>query len=113
METIKVAAFDKTGTITTGKPAVTDAIAYANNEEHALLAAAALVEARSEHPIARAVVNYATEHGYNDGMSLDTFEAIPGQGVRAGIGNAHRLVGTQRLLNTPNLIVPADFLAQR
>ncbi len=113
MATIKVAAFDKTGTITTGKPAVTDALAYGNNKEHALLAAAALVEARSEHPIARAVVNYATEHGYNDGMSLDTFEAIPGQGVRAGIGNAQLLVGTERLMNTANLTVPADLLTER
>ena len=58
----KIAALDKTGTITTGTPAVTDILPAAGVTEEELLAAALALEQRSEHPLARAIVDYATAH---------------------------------------------------
>ncbi|MED9968938.1 MAG: heavy metal translocating P-type ATPase [Ruminococcus sp.] len=80
---IKVAALDKTGTITQGKPVVTDIAANGISEE-ALLAAAASLEAKSEHPLAQAII----EEAKNKGISiLDTeeFSAVPGRGLTARI----------------------------
>src|SRR5205085_498297 len=56
MGTIKAIAFDKTGTITTGKPAVTDVIPFGDTSKDTLLRLTAIAESKSEHPIARAVV---------------------------------------------------------
>ncbi len=88
MATIKVIAFDKTGTITTGRPAVTDIIPAGGasaEQQSTLLAWVAGVESRSEHPIARAIVNRAQENKLDIPTLSDayTFETVPGQGIRA------------------------------
>src|SRR6266498_3702481 len=76
--------FDKTGTLTEGRPAVRQIVPIASSEQE-LLALAAAVEASSEHPLARAVV----EEAFNRGVALSEvqgFEAVPGRGVTARLG---------------------------
>ena len=77
-----VAALDKTGTITTGDPVVTDVIPAAGITETDLLAAAAFAESRSEHPLAKAVLKRAEEHGVAI-APVTEFQAIPGKGLTA------------------------------
>lgn len=95
---LEVIAFDKTGTLTMGKPAVTDvtiipltAFAYATasravrrDQENILLALAAAVESKSEHPLARAIVETARHRGVTI-PSATNFASTPGQGVRAHV----------------------------
>jgi len=91
---IKAVAFDKTGTLTIGCPAVTDVIPAGGMNESELLALAAAVENRSEHPLARAVVTAAA------GLPLknaDNFQAFVGRGARADLDGRTVYVGTSRL----------------
>jgi Cd2+/Zn2+-exporting ATPase len=95
---LEVIAFDKTGTLTMGKPAVTDvtiipltALAHAaasravrRDQENILLALAAAVESKSEHPLARAIVETARHRGLTI-PSATNFASTPGQGVRAHV----------------------------
>jgi P-type Cu+ transporter len=93
--------FDKTGTLTEGRPAVRRIVPLACSEEE-LLAIAAGVEAGSEHPLARAVVDEA----FNRGISLsqiEGFEAVPGKGVRARLGDATVIVGSPTFLTDQQL----------
>jgi Cd2+/Zn2+-exporting ATPase len=112
MATIKAVAFDKTGTITTGKPAVTEVVPYQGISAEQLIEVAAGVEAKSEHPVAQAVVKYAKEHKAMI-QEPETFEAVPGQGVRATTRGRTILAGTERLMQAAGLNIPADLLAER
>lgn len=89
---IKAIAFDKTGTLTLGKPRVTDIIAAAPFSTAEVLGTAASVEARSEHPLAKAVVERALEAALAF-EPPEEFEAIPGQGLRARLGGRLVRVG--------------------
>lgn len=89
-------AFDKTGTLTHGRPVVTDVIA-ADGDDAALLALAAALEARSEHPIARAVLHEAERRGVASEAAFDT-TAVPGQGVRASVDGRTAWAGTPALM---------------
>lgn len=83
---------DKTGTITKGKPEVTN---FTGDEETLLLLASA--EKGSEHPLAEAVVAYATEQDI-DLVEVDDFNAIPGHGIEASISGNNILVGNRKLM---------------
>ncbi|WP_164669300.1 heavy metal translocating P-type ATPase [Virgibacillus doumboii] len=83
---------DKTGTITKGKPEVTD---FSGDEETLRLLASA--EKGSEHPLAEAIVAYATEQDIAL-RDADSFEAIPGRGIKAVISGEEVLVGTRKLM---------------
>ncbi|QDL36443.1 heavy metal translocating P-type ATPase [Rhodoferax sediminis] len=88
--------FDKTGTLTEGRPALRTIVATACTEEE-LLALAAAIEAFSEHPLARAVV----EEAFKRGVALSEvqgFEAVAGQGVRARLGETRLMVGSPAFL---------------
>ncbi|WP_298433523.1 heavy metal translocating P-type ATPase [Geobacter sp.] len=92
---ITAIAFDKTGTITCGKPALTDAVACDGTEEE-LLRVAAAVENRSAHPLARAVV----EAAYARGLRLpetSELESVTGQGLRATVEGKVVEIGNRRL----------------
>ncbi len=98
---IDTVVLDKTGTITRGKPSVTDALPLPNGEwgmgNGELLHLAASCERASEHPIAEAIVRAAQERG----LSLDEptdFQALPGGGVRANVSGKAVLVGTAKLM---------------
>ncbi|KAB8129002.1 copper-translocating P-type ATPase [Gracilibacillus oryzae] len=83
---------DKTGTITKGKPEVTD---FTGDEETLQLLASA--EKGSEHPLAEAIVAYATEKNI-ELVDVDDFTAIPGHGIEVKISNKHILVGNRKLM---------------
>src|SRR5881296_1210757 len=89
--------FDKTGTLTKGRPSVTDVVRVGAISDEEVLRLAASVEKGSEHPLGQAIVRAATARG----LSLEDpkdFEAIPGQGVRAVIGDRHILLGNRTLM---------------
>ena len=95
---ISTVVFDKTGTITTGKPRVTDIEPLQPNvTEDDLLASVASVENRSEHPLAEAVVAAARTQRLAL-TETDGFQALPGVGVEAGLAGRKWLVGREKLL---------------
>lgn len=110
-----VAVLDKTGTITTGKPTVTDIAPEASSDAGRLLSLAASAESRSEHPVARAV----NEHVADAGISVivpERFTALPGYGVEAFASGDHILAGSRRLMeerkiDTASAYLNADLLA--
>jgi len=89
---LEAIVLDKTGTITKGKPEVTD---FSGDEETLQLLASA--EKGSEHPLAEAIVAYATENDI-DFMEVDEFDAIPGHGIEVKIAGKHVLVGNRKLM---------------
>ena len=96
MHRINAVIFDKTGTITEGKPKVTDVIPLANIPQQSLLAIAASLEKPSEHPLAEAIVNEAKSRGAKL-AKVSSFKSVPGKGVSARIGAFAYLVGSFRL----------------
>jgi Cu+-exporting ATPase len=92
-----VVVLDKTGTITTGRHAVTDIVTVAGSDREELLAMAASAEQRSEHPVAGAVTEYAEENGITT-AAPERFTALPGYGVEAFAGGRHILAGNSRLM---------------
>ena len=101
MKEIKAVVFDKTGTITKGRPEVTDIIVArgqgAGGSEEEGLRLAASVESGSEHPLATAIVNGAQDRKIRIG-ALSDFTAIAGHGVRGKIDGMSVLVGNQKLM---------------
>lgn len=93
--TVKAAVFDKTGTVTVGKAAVTDI--YADDKAR-LLKTAAAAEADSAHPLAQAVVTYAAESGINVAGRAEKSEYISGKGLRCIINGENILLGNASLL---------------
>ena len=89
----EIVVLDKTGTITNGEPAVTDIIAVNGYENEYLLQLATDIEARSEHPLAKAIVNYALENGYK-AQPVTDFSALPGKGIKAARAQEHLLAGS-------------------
>ncbi|WP_227354679.1 heavy metal translocating P-type ATPase [Haladaptatus salinisoli] len=87
--TVGAVAFDKTGTLTHGRLTVTDIVPVRGESRESVLAAAASLESRSEHPIAQAVVEAADEEGV-EREDVSAFESLTGRGVRAALdGEAH------------------------
>ncbi|NYS24000.1 copper-translocating P-type ATPase [Rhodobacteraceae bacterium 2376] len=97
LEKVRVVAFDKTGTLTEGRPVLTDLMVVEGQDEGEALAMAAALEARSEHPIARAVVQAAQERGL-ELPAVEGFESITGFGIRGAVGGRSVLVGATRLM---------------
>jgi Cu+-exporting ATPase len=97
LKDVRVIVFDKTGTITHGKPALTDVVATEGFTEHEVLRLAASVEAGSEHPIARAVYEGAKARKLKIAKPKE-FRAVRGKGVRAKINGKRILVGNRLFL---------------
>ncbi|MFO1151027.1 MAG: heavy metal translocating P-type ATPase [Alsobacter sp.] len=93
---VDIVALDKTGTITKGRPELTDLI-VSEFDEGEVLALVAAVEARSEHPIAEAIVDAATDRGL-DFAPVAEFEAVPGYGVRATVQGRAVEIGADRYM---------------
>ena len=89
---ITIAALDKTGTITSGEPKVTDIFTAGDYLEEELMKFAYSLEAKSEHPLARAVVEYAKEKGIQ-AQEVTDFQALPGNGLRASLNDNSILTG--------------------
>ena len=95
---IQSIVFDKTGTLTEGKPRVTDVIALAPFDENELVRLEAGAEARSGHPLAKALLDEAQRRGLAVPERIDEFEALGGRGLRARVDGRALLVGTRRLM---------------
>ena len=106
---ISAVAFDKTGTLTAGRPQVTDVVSLDGAGERELLALAAAVEARSEHPLAAAIVEHAKQRGVTVTPAQD-FEALVGHGARARLDGRELWIGSPRLLAQ---LAPAATLPAR
>jgi P-type Cu+ transporter len=107
---IRTVVLDKTGTITQGRPTVTDIVLNGHGlEEDAVLHLAASAEKGSEHPLAEAIVAAATERGLPLGQ-LGAFQAIAGQGINAQVDGREVLVGNLRMMKS--LGVPLNGLEQ-
>ncbi len=100
LEKVTDLVLDKTGTITRGKPALTEVILApgASLDDAALLRLAASAEASSEHPLARAIVAGAVTRGAQADAAATEFEAVPGGGVSALVAGQRVLIGSRRLL---------------
>ena len=97
-------ALDKTGTITRGKPAQTDFVVLSGDANQAHILAGSLA-ARSDHPVSLAIAHAATEMGWVLREVAD-FAAIPGRGVRGGIGGHAYQLGNHRLIEELGLCSP-------
>jgi Cd2+/Zn2+-exporting ATPase len=114
---LRAVALDKTGTVTQGRPAVTDVLPADGTTADRLLALAAAVEARSEHPLARAIVEAAHRRGLALPEARD-LTALPGKGARASVEGRTLYVGNARLFgelgqaSTPAFRAAAGLAAQ-
>lgn len=102
MHKVDTIVFDKTGTITEGKPQVTDIIPSKSINEDYLLKIAASAEKNSEHPLGEAIVRFGVEKEIKF-INVDKFNAIPGYGIEATIDNKKVLIGNKKLMNDKNI----------
>lgn len=102
MKDVHTIVFDKTGTITKGKPEVTDIVTLTNLDEKTVLRLAASVEAGSEHPLGQAMVKHAEELNVQL-ATLENFEAIAGKGVKAKMNEGEVYVGSRKLMTNMGL----------
>lgn len=102
---VNTVIFDKTGTITEGKPKVTD-IVLNNVEEEYLIKIASSAEKGSEHPLGEAIVKYGEEENIKLEKVAD-FKAIPGAGIQVIINNENILLGNKKLMNDNNIVLEA------
>ena len=98
---LKTIVFDKTGTITEGKPKVTDIVTKGISEDELLILAAS-AEKGSEHPLGEAIVKGAEEKGLTL-KNINKFDAIPGHGIEVEIENKDILLGNKKLMVEKNI----------
>src|SRR5699024_7012632 len=91
---------DKTGTITEGKPVVTDIVTDMDQDE--FLQIAASIEHLSEHPLSDAIIAFANEKSIEN-LDVNDFESLTGRGIRAKIDNSVYFAGNLRLINEKNI----------
>ncbi|MBU5212060.1 heavy metal translocating P-type ATPase [Heyndrickxia oleronia] len=101
---INTIVLDKTGTVTNGKPVLTDIIVDGDMDEMTFSQLVGSAEKQSEHPLAEAIVQGITEKKISL-LNVDHFEAIPGYGIAARINNNHILVGTKKLMQQNDINV--------
>ena len=105
LASLRALAVDKTGTITEGKPRVQEAIPWNDTSLTEIIRIAATLDAQSSHPLAQAVVAYASEQG----VALDTatdFQSITGRGAKGSIGGHAYFVGNHRLAHELGVCTP-------
>jgi len=103
--------FDKTGTLTKGEPSVTDVVAFDGFKEGEVLEYAAIAEKGSEHPLAEAVVKAANKAKIKI-ADAESFEAVPGHGVKAVLRGHALLLGNRRLMEQNQVKVEKPVEAQ-
>jgi Cu+-exporting ATPase len=103
MKEIKIVVFDKTGTITKGKPEVTDI--YSKIKEDKLLEIAASLEKLSEHPIAKAIVDKANLKKY---LKITSFKVLRGRGIEGKIAGIETFIGNRTLMKEKGVSIK-DF----
>ncbi|NLE10064.1 MAG: cation-translocating P-type ATPase [Actinobacteria bacterium] len=108
---LRAIAFDKTGTLTIGRPEVTDIRAFGSMTEDELLRMVGVIESRSAHPIAAAIVRRAREEESLDAIAVDAFEETSGLGISAVVGGRGYLVGNPRLQEESGVEISAEIRA--
>lgn len=111
---LQAVALDKTGTLTTGRPAVTDVVALDGHTAEEVLQCAASMEAHSDHPLARAIVAHAVARGLKP-VPVEAFQALQGRGATAHIDGTRYWLGSHRYLEergqeTPDIHTQLDRL---
>lgn len=96
---INTIVLDKTGTITNGRPKVTEFVVAEGFAHDRIVSLAATAESQSEHPVATAI----TAYGNDEKLPVESFEAIPGHGIHAVVDGTNLLIGTRKLLNEANV----------
>ena len=104
---VDIVALDKTGTITNGQPKVTDILPVDGISEQELLETAFSLEKKSEHPLAKAIVEYGEEKNFTVSV-VDNFKAVPGNGL-AGTLNEETLIGGNLLFIEKSLSIPKEL----
>ena len=97
---INAIVLDKTGTITVGKPQVNDIFVFNNMQEGELLKIVGAIESKSEHPIAKAILEKTKEV---EALEAQNFEAIEGKGIKASINNNAYFAGNESLMKENNI----------
>jgi len=115
LHAVKSVVLDKTGTVTEGRHRVTRVVTFApdgaetNGAENAFLRIAAPLEAKSEHPFAHAVVQYASERGADvSGVEVKGFSAVPGMGVFGEVDGVRYVCGNARLMECEGIPLAAQ-----
>ena len=115
LHAVRTIVLDKTGTVTEGRHRVTRVVtlnpdgAESGAGEEEFLKIAAPLESKSEHPFARAVVQYAQEHGVNaSDASVEDFSATPGMGVSGTVGGVRYVCGNARLMEREGIALSAQ-----
>lgn len=108
---LTVVAFDKTGTLTRGKPEVTDLIGLEYDEDE-LLAVAAAIESRSEHPLAEAILKFTKQRGLGI-PPVTGFEAVVGKGARGEVNGKNYYVGNMRFFDHRSIAMPLQQAVTR
>lgn len=101
--TVNTIALDKTGTLTEGKPQVTDILTHATFDEKEVLTIASSVEVGSHHPLAKAIINKAEENGVLV-VEADDRKALAGKGIEGYLNNQHILVSAPSQLTDATLL---------
>jgi P-type Cu+ transporter len=109
-EKIQVLIVDKTGTLTEGKPAVTDIVPTGSVTEHALMQAASTLEQGSEHPLAKAVMERAESMNIRP-QAISDFTAITGSGITARIDGDEYILGSPKFLRERGALIDDDSIA--
>ena len=107
-KSLDTVVLDKTGTITLGKPEVTDLVPAGGHDANELLTLAAGAESGSEHPLAAAIVESATARGLT-AQRATSFEAVAGHGILAGVGDSQVRIGKRAFLEDAGIAIPADL----
>lgn len=108
---VDTVVLDKTGTLTSGEPAVRDVLPATGIDRMALLDAAASAEVRSEHPLGKTIVAYARSQG-RPIQEPELFGYTPGRGIDATVNGDVVLIGNEALMRDHGIDFPANFLAQ-
>lgn len=109
---IQTVILDKTGTLTHGRPILTDVITSLDWSSNEMLKRVGIAELSSEHPIAQAIMEGVEDRGIRILLKPEQFENIPGYGVRARGYSQNILVGTRRLLTDAKVRIPSEALVQ-
>ena len=107
LKSIQKVILDKTGTITEGNPVVGNILTY-NIDEKELLEIASSIENRSEHPLAKAIIDYAKSKDAAI-KEVDSFESLSGFGVKANLNGKSYLLGNKKLMENESSLIPEQI----
>lgn len=112
MKDVETIVLDKTGTITKGKPEVTDVVPFRNTSNKELIAYAASVEQHSEHPLAQAILNFANNQSISL-LATNSFNSTTGKGVCATVDESLIRVGTTSMMASEGISVSDSIITEK